>query len=252
MPKVSGLGDNFYLDGYDLSGDTSALGSLATPINPIEVTGIDKSAIERLAGLRDGNMEWVSYFNPAALQAHAALSPLPTTDRIASYFHNPAIGSPAFSMIGKQVGYDPTRADDGALTFAVTASSNAYAAEWGQQLTAGKVVITGAGAQASIDGNNYGTSGTTNFGLQAYLHVFAFTGTSATVTIQSSTDDGAGDAFTNVTGAAFTAATGRTFERIQTGRTQAVERYLRASVAGTFSSFTFAVMVVRNSAAEPF
>ena len=72
------------------------------------------------------------------------------------------------------------------------------------------------------------------------------TGTNATFTIQSSSDDGAGDAFAAVTGGAFTQVTGVGWERIQTARALAIERYLRVAVTGTFTSVTFAVIVVRN------
>lgn len=250
MPKVSGLGDQLYADGYDLSGDTGSVDSISCPRGVLDSTGIDKFAMERMYGLADGLIEFTTFFNPATDQAHDALSTLPTIDRIVSYFHGQAIGNPAASMIGKQIGFDPNRGDDGAFTFKISNPGNAYGLEWGEQLTVGKSTLTGSGALASYD---YGAGvGTTNFGLQAYLHVFAFTGTSATVAIQSSTDNGAGDAFANVTGAAFTAATGRTFERIQTGRTAAVERYLRVNVTGTFSNFVFAVQVTRNSVNTPF
>lgn len=250
MSKQSGLGDNLYLDGFDLSGDTGAVDSIACPRGVLDSTGIDKFANERIYGLADGLIEFTSFFNPATDQAHDALSTLPTVDRIASYFKGQVIGNTAASMIGKQIGYDATRADDGAYTFKINNPANAYALEWGEQLTAGKSTQTGAGALTSFD---YGAAiGTTNFGLQAYLHVFSFTGTSITVAIQSSTDNGAGDAFANVTGAVFTAASARTFERIQTGRTQAVERYLRINTTGTFSNCVFAVQVVRNLVSTPF
>ena len=65
MAKQSGLGDNFYLHGYDVSGD---LGSVSVSGGPaaLEVTGIDKSAFERIGGLRTGGMSWQAWFNPAS------------------------------------------------------------------------------------------------------------------------------------------------------------------------------------------
>jgi hypothetical protein len=87
--------------------------------------------------------------------------------------------------------------------------------------------------------------------LQAYLHVFSFAGTSVTVKLQESSDNGGGDAFADVTGGAFTAATGRTWQRIATG-TQNVKRYLRVVTTGTFSSAVFAVMVAYNRTAVVF
>lgn len=250
MTKSSGLGDSLFIDGYDISNDVGQVGNLSAPRQTLEVTGINKSAMERIYGRGDGVIEFMPFFNDALLHSHVALSTLPTTDRLLSYFHGSTIGFPAASVYGKQIGYDGTVGDDGAFTFSVAANANAYWLEWGEQLTAGKSNLTGSGALTSYD---YGAAvGTTNFGLQAYLHVFAFTGTSATVAIQSSTDNAVGDAFANVTGAVFTAATARTFERIQTGRTAAVERYLRVNVTGTFSNFDFAVQVVRNDISTTF
>jgi hypothetical protein len=94
---------------------------------------------------------------------------------------------------------------------------------------------------------DFGT-GSTLFGLQAYVQVFSFTGTSCTITIQESSDNGA-DTYANVTGGAFTAATGRTTQRIQTSRTQTIERYLKVTTSGTFSECTFVVLVNRNPVA---
>ena len=51
MAKSSGLGDNFYVGGYDLSGDTQSLGRIGGGAELLETTGIDKSGIERLGGL---------------------------------------------------------------------------------------------------------------------------------------------------------------------------------------------------------
>lgn len=245
MAKQPGLGDNLYVAGYDISGDIGSLESIYGGLEPLTTTGIDKSGMERIGGKRDGSIAFMSYFNPASARSHDVLSALPTTDVLVTYCRGTGIGNKAAAIVGKQVNYDPNRGEDGSFTFKTEVQGTGYALEWGDQLTAGKSSLSGAGALTSYD---YGAGvGTTAFGLQAYLQVFAFTGTSATVAIQSSTDNGAGDAFANVTGAVFTAATGITTERIQTGRTASVEQYLRVNVSGTFSALTFNVVVVRNS-----
>jgi len=248
VAKQSGLGDNLYVAGYDLSGDISALGRIGGGPAALDVTGIDKSAFERIGGLRDGSLEFTSFFNDAAGRAHPRLSTLPTTDVSITYCRGTTLGNPAAAIVAKQINYDGTRGDDGAFTFAVQAQANGYGLEWGRQLTAGKRTDTTATNGSSVD---FGT-GSTAFGLQAYLHVFAFTGTSVTVTIQESSDDGAGDAWAAVTGGAFTAATGVTSERIATSASQTVERYLRVVTSGTFSNAVFAVTVVRNDTAIAF
>jgi hypothetical protein len=242
MAKQSGLGDNFYLGGYDISGDTASLGNVGGGPAVLDVTGIDKSANERIGGLRDGRMEWTSHFNPAAAKAHAVLSSLPTTSRIGTYCRGTALGSPGAGLVGKQVDYAPSRGNDGAMTIAVSIqASDGAPLEWGVLGTAGKRTDTAATNGTSVDNGAAGTDG-----LVAYLHVFAFTGTSVTVKIQSSSDNGTGDAFTDITGGAFTAATTIGAERIATATGQAVERYLRVVTTGTFTSATFAVVICRR------
>ena len=48
MAKTSGLGDNCYVGGYDLSGDIGSLGKISGSVATIDVTGINKSAFERI------------------------------------------------------------------------------------------------------------------------------------------------------------------------------------------------------------
>lgn len=251
MAKQGGLGDNLYVAGYDLSGDIGSLGGISGGPAALEVTGIDKSAFERIGGLRDGKLEYTAWFNKATDRAHLRLSTLPTADVITTYFRGTALGGASANIVAKQINYDGTRGDDGALSFAVEAQANGFGVEWGRSMTAGKRTDGGAANGSSVD---FGT-GSTAFGLQAYLHVFAFTGTDATIRIQESSDDGAGDAFANVTGGAFTQITaGPTSERIATAAGQTVERYLRVITAttGGFSDLQFAVSVVRNSTAVVF
>jgi hypothetical protein len=94
--------------------------------------------------------------------------------------------------------------------------------------------------------------GTQTFGLQAYLQVFSFTGTDATVKLQSSRDNGLLDAWVDVTGGGFTQVTsGPTTQRIATSATLPVERYLRAvtTTSAGFTSLVFNVVVNRNVSA---
>lgn len=241
MSKQSGLGDNFYVAGYDLSGDIASLSGISGGPAVLTTTGINKSAMERIGGLRDGAMSFNSYFNPSSNQSHDRLSLLPTTDVIMSYFRGTVLGTEAACLNAKQVNYDGNRGDDGSFVYNVNGQGNAYGLEWGKQLTAGKRTDGSATNGTGVD-----FSAATAFGLQAYLQVFAFTGTSVTVSLEESSDNGVGDAWTAVTGGSFTAASGITSERIQTSRTLAVERYLRVVTTGVFSNVVFAVMVNKN------
>jgi hypothetical protein len=254
VAKQSGLGDNLYLDGYDISGDVGELGKIGGGVAPIEVTGIDKSAVERIGGVRDGGIDFTAFFNPETIAGggsrdgvHKVLSTLPLTDRVVTYFRGTALGNPAANLVSKQVGYDPKRGQSGEFTFDISAVANGYGLGWGAQLTAGKRTDTTATNGTGVD-FGLGSSGTgpSTFGAQFFLHVFAFTGTSVTVKIQESADNGGADPFADVTGGAFTAATGITAQRLETARGQTVKRYLRAVTTGTFSNAVFAVTATRN------
>lgn len=245
MAKSSGLGDNFYVGGSNLSGDTNSLSNVSGSVALIDVTGLPSSAYERIGGLRDGAISWVSYWNPTG--AHPVLSVLPTTDIQLAYFRGTGIGSPAACMNGLQLNYDPTRAADGSITVKVDAQADGFGLEWGEQLTAGIRTDTAATNGAAQD-----DGAATAFGFQAYLQVFSFVGTDATIKIQDSADnstfaDLASGAFTQVTAAPVT-------QRIAVGGAAAVRRYVRASTVttGGFTSLAFAVVLVRNTVAVTF
>jgi hypothetical protein len=253
VAKSSGLGDNLYISGYDLSGDTGSVDTISGGIETLDVTGINKSAFERIGGKRTGTIEWTSFWNTDALAEHDALSALPTADVTVTYCRGTTIGNPAACMVAKQVNYDPTRGADGSLTFKIQALSNGYGLEWGELHTAGIRTDTGSTSPATgVDGG-----AASAFGLQAYLHVFALTGFDITIKLQeSSAVDGGGDAFADVAGGGFTAVAAAGFtpttQRIATAAGLAVERYLRvvSTVAGGPGSCSFAVVVVRNTVAD--
>jgi hypothetical protein len=246
--KTTGLGNYLYVNGVDLSGDTNSIAKLYGGPSAQDMTGINKSAYERQAGLRDGGLSWVSYFNPT--NAHPLLSALPTADVIGMINFTQAIGAAGAGIVAKQIDYPGGRENNGAFKFSVEAQGNGFGLEFGDQITAGKRSDTVATNGASID---YGaTIATTNFGLQLYAQLFSFTGTSVTLKVQSSTDDAAGDAFADVTGATTGALSAIGAARVATGATAAVERYLRLVSTGTFSEATFAVVVCRNRAAPVF
>lgn len=247
MAKTSGLGDNLYVGEYNLSGDINAISNVSGGVGVIEVTSIDKYAHERIGGQRTGAIEFQSYFNKSAGQAHPVLAALPTTDRIVSYFRGQAIGNPAASMVAKQINYDGNRANDGDFKFTTSAQSNGYGLEWGLQGTAGMRTDTAATVGAALDSG----AATTNFGLQVYYHLIAFDGVDITIKLQESSDNGA-DTYANVVGATSGALTAVGSARIATATNLAVERYLKVvtTTTGGFNSATFAVVVVRN-AAEP-
>jgi hypothetical protein len=249
VAKQSGLGDNCFVAGYDLSGDVGSLSKIGGGPKPLVVTAINKSAFERIGGIRDGGLEYMAFFNDATGQAHPRLSTLPRTDQIVTYCRGTTLGNPAAACVAKQLNYDGTRGADGSFTFTVQALANAYGLEWGRQLTAGKRTDT-----AATNGTPVDFTASSAFGLQAYLHVTSFVGTDATIKIQESSDNGA-DAYADVTGGGFTQVTsGPTSQRIATSAVLSVERYLRVvtTTSAGFTSLVFSVTVMRNLTATAF
>jgi hypothetical protein len=248
MAKESGLGAGLFINGVDLSGDTQSVDTISKAIKIIPQTGIDKHAMERAAGVLDGSLAMTNYFDPT--NAHIELKKLPRTDVVVSYMHKQSVlGTPVASMVAKQTSYDGNRKDDGSLLLKVEALSNSYWLDWGYSLTTGKRADTAATNGTGVDFNDFG--GGASYGLQAYCHLFAFTGTSATIKLQQSSDNGVGDAWSDVTGGSFGALSAVGASRIATSRTQAVERYLRVVTSGVFSAATFTVAVTVNDTDYP-
>jgi hypothetical protein len=61
--KVTGLGDNFYVSGYDLSGDVSSIDQISMPMGVLDATGMTQRAMQRLKGLRDGMMAFTTFMD---------------------------------------------------------------------------------------------------------------------------------------------------------------------------------------------
>lgn len=245
MAKQTGLGDQLYIGGTDVAADINSIGTLGSPVATIEMTGIDKFAFERQYGHRDGVAEFTAYFNDATDETHDRLKLLPRADIGLLYLRGTGVGSPAVGMVGKQIDYAGTRGDDGAFTLAVSVQANGYGLDWAQQLTAGKITHASAANGTSLD---LGT-GTKNFGFQAYLQAFTLGSGTPTVKLQTSSDNGVGDPWADLTDGSFGVVTAGSTGRIQSASdTLAVERYIRVVTTGTFTDLVFSVAVNRNDA----
>lgn len=248
MTKRSGLGDRLLVGGRNLSGDIGSIGRVGGGPSALDVTGIDKSAFERIGGLRDGAIEFSAWFNPSPGQAHPVLKTLPTSDVLVTYLRGAALGVPAACCVAKQVNYDADRGDDGGLAFGVQALANGFGVEWGELNTDG--IRTVLGGTSSTNGLDAGAAST--FGFQAYLHVLDFAGTSVSIRLQESSDDGVGDVYADVTGGVFTTVTAAPFTERIAASPATLERYTRVRSSGTYTSVTFAVVLVRNQSAVKF
>lgn len=246
MAKSSGLGDLFFVDGVDLSGDVGVVDTLASPVAVLDVTGINKFAFERITGKRDGVMKFSPWWNNAVGKEHGVLSTLPRTDRLATYLHGAVIGSQAANLLGKQVDFDWKRGTAGDLTGNVDAQANGFGLDWSNQLTAGARTDV-----AATNGTAWNSGASTSFGFQAYLHVSAFTGTDVTIKLQDSADN---VTFADVASGAFPQITSLPTpigQRLAVGGTATLRQYVRASTVttGGFTSVTFVATVTKNTTA---
>ena len=244
MSKQSGLGDNFYWAGYDLSGDVSAIGQLGGGPGTLDVTPVNASANEVIGGLRQGDWQFTSFWEfTSSGQGYAlnALDSLPTSDQIATYFRGTALQSRAACINGKQLNMDPTRDASGNLTIAVEIQGNEYGMEWGETLTPGLRTDATATTGAYID-----DGAASSYGGQAYFQLVEFTGTSVTIDIQHCTTSGGTYATTGLTSTAFT---GIGAQRLAVSNTTTIDRYLKVDTTGTFTNAVFAVAFMRNPVA---
>lgn len=229
MAKKSGLGQNFFAHGYDISGDVGAVNNLTISRAELLSTGIDKTAVERLAGIGDGSVDFTAFFNDAAGQEHVALKGMPSTVVMWTWL----VGGVASSAVGfsgsvQQMNYAATRGRDGSMELGATgmAREGYPPFEDHVSVTAGKVTHASAASSASIDG----TAGTTRGGI-GLLQFFSRASGTPTFLIEHSTNDSTWATlltFTNTGGAS-------PFGERKTV-TGAVNRYLRFTTTGTFTT----------------
>lgn len=243
MAKQSALGSALWWGTVDLSGDVGAVTSIETSRGVFDVTGIDKSAVERVPGLRDGSLSFTAYWNTAAGAAHLTLDTLPTSDVMATVAAGtPAVGTAAASMIAKQLTYSQARGTDGSLVATVNAASNGSPLEWGELLTTGKQTF----ASGTVNGASIDLGATsTLFGAAAYFHVFSLGSGTPTLTIKDSADNGTFATLSPTALAYAPTVAGAT--RQQTGLAATVRRYVRLEVTGTYTNLVAAVIFVRYS-----
>lgn len=239
MAKEAGIGDRFFADGFDLSGDVGAVQTIAHTIGEQDVTGLNSVAVERLQLLSDGELAFNSYFtgdasDPSNIHAHERLRTV-TTLVNCTYLRGVVQGGYGVGMVAKQFQYQLDRGMDGALLGTV----NAKAAS-GDGLEAGRL-LDAAAAPTAVGNQATGLDLGVSHGILRmafYLHVFAFTGTSVTLIIQG--DDNSGFT-TPTTYGTFATVSARTSQRLLVA--SAPERFIRwRANAGTFSAVSFAVL----------
>ena len=121
MAKQSGLGDYFAVDDSsgslrDISDDVTSLG-VNVGQNLLDITGLDKSAVERLIALGDGSFAVSGVFNSASNKSHDVFK-VRTGTRTTSYASGGNTSTnPILTMEMLVDSYNLSRGADGSLTW---------------------------------------------------------------------------------------------------------------------------------------
>ena len=246
MGKISGLGQQLYLGGRDLSGDVGSIDSAGSPTNLLDVTGINKSAVERIYGLRTGQLSFTAFFNDATDAEHDALKGLPTADVLALWMMSTTRGDACAALTAKQIDYDATRGAEGSLTFKVDLQGTA-----GLFLEYGKILVAKTTHSSATDETGIDHGSQTTIGAVGFLqHFSAATGT-VEYDIEDSSDstNGVDGSWANLLAFSDVATPYNPIaSRVAVNGT--VEKWTRASTNGTFTTAVFAMGLRRRQTNE--
>ena len=185
MAKKSGLAQEFYIDGFDMSGDIGSIGTMSARMSPLEVPVLNKSGMVRIGGIKDGEISFNAWFNDASEASHDAVKGLPTADSIVLAVFGGAVDDAAFGLVSKRTGYEQVRRADGSLELTITClATGGLSLEDMVMLSPGLVTHSSAGSNSS---KNDGAS--TADGLAAILQIVDIDSGTPTVVIEDSPND---------------------------------------------------------------
>jgi len=124
MAKQTGLGDYVAVDdsggtARDISNDIGDYG-INISQELIDITGLDKSARERLTGMSDGDVSLNGIFNPASNKSHDVFKVRTGTRTFDLRVGGNSSTNPKLAMEMQIGAYSLTRGTDGSLTWSVT------------------------------------------------------------------------------------------------------------------------------------
>lgn len=241
MAKQTGLTDNFFIDGHDLSGDVTSVDTISGQKATLDTPVLEKAAMVRLAGHGSGEISFTSWFDDGTNLEHTALKGLPTSDVVVLYTRGVATDSPAAGLIAKQINYDGSKGSDKALTMSVQCLSNSVPLEWGILLTDGLITQSSSGSTSSKD-----DSASSSSGIAAYLQMVDINSGAPTITIEHSANNSSWSTLLSFT--AISDGGEPTAERVTASGT--VNRYLRVTSTGTFSNAKFVVAYRRGESVD--
>jgi len=201
----------------------------------VDTTTFGDSARRYLEILRHGSATLTGFYDGDATKLSAQLSTAfqaAATTVLTLAPNSTTVGNEAWLLAAHTPRYDVKQVTSGVVGTSAQfdADGPIDVGRWLHALAA----ETGGGDSASVD-----NGATTSNGGVANLHVTAFAGTSVTVKVQHSADN---SSFADLI--AFTAVAGATSQQLAVSGT--VDRYVRESRSGIFSSCTFAVAFARR------
>jgi len=121
MAKQTGLGDYVAVDdsggtARDISNDITSY-SINVPQNMFEVTGVDKSAVERIVGLNDYTLSINGVFDKASNKSHDVFKTRTGARTVTIAIGGNTTGYPELEAEMLVTEYNLERGDDGALTW---------------------------------------------------------------------------------------------------------------------------------------
>ena len=139
MAKVSGITTSVTCDdasgtGRDISNDITSF-NVSTPRGEQDITGLDKSAVERLLLLADGNITMNGVFNSASNKSHDVFKTVPTQSGSGTGSTRTVVivypGTITLTLEVILTDYQVSRGQDGSLTWSVPGSlANGTAPTW--------------------------------------------------------------------------------------------------------------------------
>lgn len=124
MAKVSGITTSVTVASNDISNDVTSI-NIDTPYGEQDITGLDKSAVERLLLRADCTGSMTGVFNVASNKSHATLKTPASKTFVIGY------PGATLTFTANTTNYAVTMGTDGSLTWAVNFNLNSgTAAAW--------------------------------------------------------------------------------------------------------------------------
>ncbi len=238
MVKKNGLAQQFFIEGYDLSGDVGSLQEVSSPHAVLETPVLNKSGMVRVAGKSDGAISFNAWFNDASEQSFDSTKALPTVDSVTLYAIGGAVNDAAAALVAKRIDYDWEEGADGSLELSITARAAAgIPLEWMVMLSAGKITHASATSSASRDDTS-----STSKGLIGVVEIVDTDSGTPTIIIEDSANDASWATLLSFTAV----ASGSEPEAERKTVTGTIDRYLRITTTGSFSNCDFAVAYRRG------